>query len=512
MRSGKLLSCAVFSAAALFGQGEAGRAWPFGGTRFSELDLYNLGPLGAKAADADAAPPAPRTSGVRQVARTNDGGKADKGPERLRIELLLHDGPAAKAGLKPGDVVVGVDGAAPFEKGSLKAIADALRKAAAQPKPSVVLLLAGADGKSKKLAVPLAGALKKDETDPQKPAVRGAWARAGAKWLAERQQSDGGFPQTLGGSTGAVVQASVAGLAWIAVGGAERQSPHREAVDRAAKWVAKTVDAPDPFAGRRPQGGANWNQENWAWAHAALFLGELHQRAPSAQLKADLQRCADALTKNQEGGGGWAHGPGGPNGLGYVELNIMAGLALGGLGLAKQAGCKVDAGALGRAMDYVERSSSGGGVGYSTNDGQKGIGNIGRTAGCWLGYRALGFESKKFCDEMKGYVARSVSDVLGGHASLMQQTLLAGVAAAALGGEPHRRFWADLADDALLARAPDGSFQPRPWHESISMGTNSDVSCGDVWTTACWTIVLAADGADKGLAGLAGWAGLKRKT
>jgi hypothetical protein len=53
-----------------------------------------------------------------------------------------------------------------------------------------------------------------------------------------------------------------------------------------------------------------------------------------------------------------------------------------------------------------------------------------------------------------------------------------------------------------LARASDVSFQPRPWHESLQLGSNSDVSFGDIWTTAAWAIVLAADGQSDGLPGL----------
>ena len=61
--------------------------------------------------------------------------------------------------------------------------------------------------------------------------------------------------------------------------------------------------------------------------------------------------------------------------------------------------------------------------------------------------------------------------------------------------------------DLILARAPDGSFQPRPWHESLLMQTNTDVIMGEVWTTACWTIVLAADGKGDKKGGLPGWLG-----
>ena len=41
------------------------------------------------------------------------------------------------------------------------------------------------------------------------------------------------------------------------------------------------------------------------------------------------------------------------------------------------------------------------------------------------------------------------------------------------------------------------------------MGTNSDVSFGDVWTTAAWTIVLACKPEKKCRPGLPYWMGLE---
>jgi hypothetical protein len=94
---------------------------------------------------------------------------------------------------------------------------------------------------------------------------------------------------------------------------------------------------------------------------------------------------------------------------------------------------------------------------------------------------------------MGGYVKRHVAEVLGGHASLMQHIQLAGVAAHAAGNGTVREFWKSCERDLVLARAPDGSLQPRPWHESLSMGSNSDVTFGEVWTTAAWAMVLASE-------------------
>jgi hypothetical protein len=98
-----------------------------------------------------------------------------------------------------------------------------------------------------------------------------------------------------------------------------------------------------------------------------------------------------------------------------------------------------------------------------------------------------------------------------GHASLMQHIMLAGIAAKALGKESSDAYWKVLLRDFTLARGPDGSFQPRPWHESLLMSSNTDVSMGEVWATASWAIVLSADNYKGKKGGLRGWCGKTAK-
>jgi hypothetical protein len=108
---------------------------------------------------------------------------------------------------------------------------------------------------------------------------------------------------------------------------------------------------------------------------------------------------------------------------------------------------------------------------------------------------------------MEAYVRRYAGDVLDGHASLMQHILLAGVAAHVQGGAAKKAYWEAMERDLVLARAPDGSFQPRPWHESLGMQSNSDVSVGEVWTTAAWAMVLASEPDRTGVVGYPAWSG-----
>ena len=73
-----------------------------------------------------------------------------------------------------------------------------------------------------------------------------------------------------------------------------------------------------------------------------MFLAECYACHKDPTLKAKIQEVVRLLEGSQEDTGGWAHGPGGPNSLGYLELEVMSNLAVTALGLAKRIGCKVN--------------------------------------------------------------------------------------------------------------------------------------------------------------------------
>lgn len=484
----------------------AAQDWPFGAAQEMRQgrDLYNLGALGIKAQIPGTPPPSAPTSGRRSTSIGANPDPKDEGPDALEVVALFPGGPAVQAGLKVGDVVIAANGTRFDKSGSYAALKKAILASLSDPAGDVVELRVERDGESSdlKLEVPLDG-LGKVLSKPSSPEARAVLAERARGWLRDRQQSDGGFQETLSGKNGAVVQTALAGLAWIAGGSDLSQGADSAALASARSFVISSLDEMKS----RISEGANWNQENWGWAHAAIFLGELHHHSPSPELLAELQSCANHLIEYQESSGGWAHGPGGANALGYLELNIVSGLALSGLGLAAREGCTVDPAAIERAAKYIADSSGGGGVGYSTKEGQVGQGNIGRSAAAWLGYSNLGLKKDPQYKQMTKYVKRSIGEVLEGHASLMQHILLAGVAAAAQGGSTEKNFWDSVETMMVLALAPDGSFQPRPWHESVSTGSNSDVTFGEVWTTAAWAIVLSAAPSKDGTTGLPAWCG-----
>ncbi|MBL9078393.1 MAG: PDZ domain-containing protein [Planctomycetes bacterium] len=498
---------AGLSLAALPAQKGDGGNWPFGAPATASSiewrDLFNLGALGAKAWDADRPEPSgDRTSGRRTVEGGNDRGP-DVGPKRLVVRALFDGGPAQKAGLRLGDVILGVDDTT-FADGCFAPLAAALQRAEATD-GKLVLRIERA-GKPLPLSVKLAkvGPVAKA---PETGRMRQQLLDDALAWLGKRQVG-GGFAETLGGSNGAVVQTCLAGLAWIGGGSSLAKGKHRENLAAAQQFVLRGLTLPDRMG---EDGGANWDQTTWGYAHAAIFLGELQLAGGGKKPSADLQRIADTLCARQEVSGGYGHGPGGKNALGYIELNILAGYVACGLSVAQQAGCKVDAGTVDKLFGYTDASSGAdGGVGYATGPGQKGMGNIGRTAGMWLAARGLGRADQPGTVKMGDYVRAHIADTMGGHASLQQHILLAGIAASALGKEAADAFWSGgLQRDLTLARAPDGSLQPRPWHESLLLQSNTDVSCGEVWTTASWAIVLGAHG-EPGKGGFLGWCARKR--
>lgn len=495
--------------APLVGQrNKPGVGWPFAaagaGPTAAKRDLFNLGILGLKAWDAEKPEPKAAGSGRRRFARSGKP-EGDDGPKRLLVRALFGGGPAMKAGLRVDDVLVGVDQAT-FESGSLAPLAEALLRAEAET--GFLVLKVEREGATKDVKVKVRKAGKAARL-PVEGKQRDKILAAALGWLAKAQSGDGGFPATLGGSNGQVVHACMAGLAWLAGGSSLRSGKHRKNIAGAAQFVERKLYAKDPFAGAG--GGANWNQSSWAFAYSVLFLSELQLASKNRKGLPFLKKITKELCIRQEVSGGYGHGPGGKNALGYVELNILGSYVLSALGVAKQAGIPVDEAVVKKLAAYMEASASkDGGVGYSTAPGQAGQGNIGRTAGAWLGAVGLGLRQQPFVQKMQSYVRDHIGEVLKGHASLMQHIMLAGVGAAALGEEAQAEYWKQLRRDLILARAPDGSLQPRPWHESLLMSSNTDVSMGQVWTTASWAVVLGAQrGGKKG--GLVGWCGRKIK-
>jgi hypothetical protein len=463
------------------------QAWPFGDAQRGG-DFWNLGPLGAKAHTGIAARPEADASG--KVSVSGDVAFLDGGQKELVLAVVAPGGPAALAGLAPGDVIVGVGGKKFTEDESLAALAKALVKARAT---RTIELMVERDGKSSRADVALLelGLAAKVPPDLEARAAAAAAARA---FLAERQQADGSFPAGLAGDIGRVVNTSLAGLAFLAGGSDLEQGDRKDELTRALEFVLGDLEQRAGVPLNQPKiGEPNWDQSNWALVYAALFLGELYARTPNDRMKDALTYLAADLARRQESSGGYAHGPGGPNALDYVELNIVGAMALMAFGACERSGVPVDDDAVEKLIEYLDASASAGGVGYSTGEGQQGIGNIGRTVPTWLGLALLGEDKSGFAKATKSYAKSNATAFRDGHASLMQHFFFGALGARALSPKDGQKWFAELEREVVLAQAHDGSFQPRPFQETANLGSNGDVTMGEIWTTASWAVMLALD-------------------
>ena len=455
----------------------AGRAEAQGGGipgRPAQEDLVNFGALGAAGAEDGAA---------------------------LRVQRVL-DGPGQAAGLAPGDVITGAGGRA-FQAAGGEApgprlqLVAALEQAEGARRPRPLELQVTRGGESRTIAVRLGKLGAHSKACPTQCKKCKAVARAGLEFLARTQAGDGSFPTDLGGQTGLVVVTSLGGLAFLAQG---VKPTANSPLGRAIEYVRTRCNTPDPMAGRMGGvggGRGNWNQVNWELAYGLIFLAEAARATRRADLEAKCAELVQALQRTQEASGGWAHGPGGPNALGYLELEILSNYALLGLGAAQKLGIEFDGDKVARALGWIEQTAGpDGGVGYSPRQGQKGFGDPGRTAGALVAYAAVGQARHPFFGKMVGYFGQHAARLPEGHVSPAQHLLAGAMASRLLGNKAWGSYWQAFRPLVMSLRRPDGSFASMPTAESRRMGSNSDLTCGPRWTTATYVLVLSLTGSD----------------
>ena len=274
-----------------------GTSWPFGSTTAGRgRDLYNLGLIGAKASDAVRGEPEASSGGSFQV--DPDARFDDDGPEELRVELLLSGGPAELAGLAIGDVIVGV-GTRNFDGGSFEDLAEGLGKATAKDGELRLRVRRGGEGNIERveLTVPVLGRELSKPTDADARAILGARA---LEWLAGVQEEDGGFPETLSGKNGAVVQTCIAGLAWLAGGSSLEEGAYAENLSGALSFVRSFLDAPvgtggGPFRRIRSRcSPAPWGA---AVAQRPWQPPRERGRSPGAQARSPPRPCRPRCTQ-----------------------------------------------------------------------------------------------------------------------------------------------------------------------------------------------------------------------
>lgn len=431
----------------------------------AEEDAFNLGVLGAEG--------------------------LPEGKEGIRVTTILDDSPAQAAGLRRNDVILGV-GTVNFAKSKLHLVyqlVGAMEQVSSTRNAKATLVIQR-DGKKETLPLVLPYLGPHSASCPAGCVRCDRQVEASLAWLAETQKSDGSYDTKFGGVNGQVVVTSLAGLAFLASGSTPRSGPYAKNIEEAAEFVMKNCGKEFDFGGLGG-GGGNWNQTNWAYGYAPVFLGEVYRHAPTDELKKKLEEMIQTIARNQEKSGGWAHGPGGPNALGYVELQIVGNWCLCALGTLKRLGFKIPQATVDKGVAYAVSTSSGdGGVGYSDQPGQKGIGDAGRTAGCIWAFSLLGLTKHPFYPKMASFFKREMENIPNGHVSPVMHFTASAFACMHLGAA----YWKDFMElfrlEILAARRPDGTFSARPTEESVAMHSNNDREMGPVWTTASYVLIM----------------------
>lgn len=429
----------------------------------SEPDLYNLGPI---------------------------GGKAALNGNKLEVRSVVKDTPGEKGGLRPGDVITGAGGK-PFADAYVD-LAKAISAAEAQAKNAKLKLTIERAGKSSELELTLT-AWGKDATTFPAGKMRDKIVEDALAWLAKQQQGDGSFDCHLSAENGKVCMTSLCGLAFIACGSTAEKGAYSANVKKAAQFVMANIGVEREFPGM-PKGGANWNQTNWGLGYGGIFLAQVQLLSPMNGVKEKLVWVRDTILKNMEESGGWAHGPGGPNALNYLELEIVSNYCLSALGGIAACGIDVDKAKVEKALTYVQKCGGGGpGVGYSTRQGQVGFGDVGRTSGAIAAFAALGRTDHAYYKPMVGFMQGNLRKIKDGHVSPMMHWLAAAIACRREGSKSWEAFWETQREECTMLRMPDNTFTARPTDESATLGKNNDRDMGAVWCTAHWVIILGLD-------------------
>jgi hypothetical protein len=439
-------------------------------------DFFNLGPTGAQGTPLD-----------KSAAEAAGLGKASG----IRIESTLEKTPASGL-LLPGDVLFMAAGRPfPPKEDPILFLSQAVEAAEAAKPPVLKLkVLRGGRPADVELTLPALG--RHSPTCPKNCPKCAAVLGAALDALARSQGADGGFPAATGGVNGQIAVTSLAGLAFLASGALPDAGPRGKVLKGAVAFVMRNAGQEGMLA-KMSSGKGNWSQVNWNLGYAGIFLAEAQKAAGDPAILAKIQGIATQIAANQEATGGWAHGPGGPNALGYLELEIVSNYCLSALGLAKQLGVEADPGAIDRAVKYVVATGAGdGGVGYSTRKGQQGWGDPGRTAGAILAFQALGLSSHPFYPKMQGFFRREMKGLIGGHVSPCMHMLAGSLASRVSGAGDWKAYWDFYRDEAMASRTADGTFSARPTRESQTLHHNTDRGMGPAWITAHFALILQA--------------------
>ncbi len=412
----------------------------------------------------------------------------------IEIKEVFAKGLGEKSGLQVGDIIIKAAGkklAGKTDDDVIDMFCALVEKAEAKKGGNKfgklpVLVLDGKNQKKRKLDLRVRLYPAPSKSDPKKCKKTKKILSEALKFLASRQTGPGN-QQSVSNENHAVATASLCGLAWIGSG----QKKYATNIAKAAEFVLKNAgnSRPRGLSSAGGKGGANWNQSNWSLSYAAIFLSEYLAQKRRPAVKRRLQEIVTKLIENQEASGGWAHGPGGPNALNYLELEIMSNLALGGIGMAQRVGIQADNAKIVKGFQYVKACTSGGGVAYSPRPGQAGAGDPGRTAGAFWALKQID-KGKGLQGSMAKYYTRQLKELYEGHASPTMHILNGALAAALLGKSAYTKYWKTWRPFFMASRTENGAFGCRPNHESRQMKHHPDRSWGPSFVTAHYVLAM----------------------
>lgn len=414
------------------------------------------------------------------------------GRPAVEVKAVHEGGRAEKGGLLVGDRIVAAGGKrleGEHDEVVLAlclAIEKAEEKKPRGPEVTVDLEVIDAQGAKAVRAVPVRYYGPWTDARPTHCKRTQAILHEALDFLKAQQASDGHFPQPAASGNQRNVTAALGALAFLGSG----QKRYGKCAAEAIQYVTAHVLDEDRGPG---SDGANWNQSNWSLSYGAILLSEVFAQDRKKSTKEVLEKVVAKLLENQEISGGWAHGPGGPNALGYLELEIMSNYAIAGLGMARSAGVDVDAAKRVKAVEWVKACTSGGGVAYSPRPGQAGHGDPGRTAGAYWALRLLG-EDGRLSDSMYGFFERQRENVRAGHVSPMMHLLAGGLASAAKSEKELAEYWKVHRSFVLAARDRDGAFDAWPTEESRQLKSNADRGNGPAFITAHLALLMELGG------------------
>lgn len=412
----------------------------------------------------------------------------------IEVKEVLSKGLAEKSGLQVGDIILKAGGkklSGKTDDDVINLFCALVEKAEAKKGGNKfgkipVLIMDKKDQKKRKLDLKVRLYAPHAKSDPKKCKKTSEILSDGLKFLASRQ-TDSGNQQAVSNENHAVATASLCGLAWIGSG----KKKYAKNITKAAEFVMENAGKSRArgLGSASSKGGANWNQSNWSLSYSAIFLSEYFAQKKRISVKKRLQEIVNKLIENQEASGGWAHGPGGPNALDYLELEIMSNLALGGIGMAERVGIQVDNAKVVKAYQYVKACTSGGGVAYSPRPGQAGAGDPGRTAGALWALKQVG-KGKGLQGSMTKYYTRQLGELYEGHASPTMHILNGALASAQLGKSAYSKYWKTWRPFIMASRTMDGAFGCRPNHESLQMKHHPDRTWGPSFVTAHYVLAM----------------------